>query len=99
MKTKHTIIISCILAVSIILSGLALADSQGKGWGKQLMNGFISACRNKKIKRIVLETDKESNLDFYEHLGFKSIGTFYSPLLKEFSGLSGDTFIYELLLE
>jgi GNAT superfamily N-acetyltransferase len=74
-------------------------DSQGKGWGKQLINEFISACKNQQKKRIVLETDKESNLGFYEHLGFESIGTFYSPLLKEFSGLSGDTFIYELLLE
>jgi hypothetical protein len=31
MKTKHTMIISCVLAVGIILSGLAFADSQGKG--------------------------------------------------------------------
>ena len=31
MKTKHTIIISCVLVVGIILSGLAFADAQGKG--------------------------------------------------------------------
>ena len=31
MKTKNTIIISCVLVVGIILSGLAFADSQGKG--------------------------------------------------------------------
>ena len=31
MKTKHTMIISCVLAVGIILSGLAFADAQGKG--------------------------------------------------------------------
>ncbi len=31
MKTKHTIIISCVLVVGIILSGLAFADGQGKG--------------------------------------------------------------------
>lgn len=31
MKTKNTIIISCVLVVGIILSGLAFAGSQGKG--------------------------------------------------------------------
>jgi polyhydroxyalkanoate synthesis regulator phasin len=31
MKTKHTIIVSCVLVAAIILSGLALADSQAKG--------------------------------------------------------------------
>jgi hypothetical protein len=31
MKTKLTIIISCVLVVGIILSGLAFADGQGKG--------------------------------------------------------------------
>jgi len=34
MKTKHTLIISCVLVAGIILSGLAFADSQGKG-GRQ----------------------------------------------------------------
>ena len=31
MKKKHTIIISCVLVVGIVISGLAFADSQGKG--------------------------------------------------------------------
>ncbi len=31
MKTKHTIIISRVLVAGIILSGMALADGQGKG--------------------------------------------------------------------
>ena len=31
MKTKHTMIISCVLVLGIILSGLAFADGQGKG--------------------------------------------------------------------
>lgn len=31
MKRKHTIIISCVLVVGIVMSGLAFADSQGKG--------------------------------------------------------------------
>jgi hypothetical protein len=34
MKKKHTIIISCILAACIILSGLALADSHKTGYRK-----------------------------------------------------------------
>lgn len=31
MKSKHTIILSCILVVGIVFSGLALADNQAKG--------------------------------------------------------------------
>ena len=31
MKKKHTIIISCVLVAGIIISGMALADSKGKG--------------------------------------------------------------------
>jgi len=36
MKKKHIIIISCVLVVGIIFSGLALAESQGKGHRKGL---------------------------------------------------------------
>jgi len=38
MKTKHTIILSCVVVVGIIFSGLALADSQA--WGERRGLGF-----------------------------------------------------------
>lgn len=74
------------------------SNSQGKGWGKKLINEFIETCRKENINRIVLETDSESNFGFYQHIGFKIKGSFYSPLLKEFTGNTGNTSIYELYL-
>jgi ribosomal protein S18 acetylase RimI-like enzyme len=73
-------------------------ESQGRGWGKKLINEFMAACQNLDIKRIVLETDRESNFGFYEHLGFKTKGSFYSPLLQEYSGESGETYVFELYI-
>ena len=73
-------------------------ECQGKSYGKRLINDFIEACKNEKVKRIVLETDMECNYGFYEHLGFKVNSSFHSPLLQEYSGEAGETFIYELYL-
>lgn len=73
-------------------------ETQGKGYGKRLINGFISACKENNIKRIVLETDNESNYGFYTHLGFTVKGKFFSPLLKEYSRSSGETFVYQMNL-
>ena len=74
-------------------------ESQARGWGRKLINEFIDACKNENIERIVLETDSESNYGFYQHLGFRIKGSFHSPLLKEFSGNTGETYIYELPLK
>lgn len=71
---------------------------QGQGWGKLLLHEFIGACQQAQVKRIVLETDKESNYGFYEHLGFRKKGSFHSPIQQEFSGKSGETYVYELYL-
>lgn len=73
-------------------------DSQGKGFGKQLISGFIDNCKANNVKRIVLETDAESNYGFYLHLGFKKMGQFYSPMQEEYSRGSGETFVYEMIL-
>lgn len=72
--------------------------TQGKGYGKLLMNAFIEYCNTKKVNRITLETDSECNYRFYKHFGFKIKGEFYSALQKEYSGKSGDSYIYELKL-
>jgi ribosomal protein S18 acetylase RimI-like enzyme len=74
-------------------------DQQGEGWGKKLASSFIECCVENEVKKVVLETDAESDYGFYNHLGFSVKGDFYSPLLKEFSGKSGKTYIYELDLD
>jgi GNAT superfamily N-acetyltransferase len=71
-------------------------ESQGQGRGKKLINEFIAACKQTGVKRIVLETDEESNYGFYEHQGFRKDGSFFSSFLQEFSNESGETYIYEL---
>ncbi len=73
-------------------------DAQGKGYGKILMNQFIETGRKLKRERITLETDKECNYKFYDYLGFKIKGEFYSPLQKEYSGKSGESYVYELTI-
>lgn len=73
--------------------------TQGKGYGKLLMNAFIEYCKEKNVKRVTLDTDKECNYGFYEHFGFKVKGEFYSPLQKEYSGKSGDSYVYELIIK
>lgn len=71
-------------------------DSQGKGYGKKLINEFIQTCKQYGVKRLVLETDADCNYGFYENIGFKHIASFESKLLKRFSEKSSETFIYEL---
>ena len=73
-------------------------NTQGKGFGKLLMNEYITFCQNNNARRVTLETDKECNYKFYEHFGFTIKGEFYSALQKEYSGKSGDSFVYELIL-
>jgi GNAT superfamily N-acetyltransferase len=71
-------------------------NNQGKGYGKILMNYFIEFCKKHNINRVTLDTDKECNYGFYDHFGFKIKGEFYSPLQKEYSGKSGESYVYEL---
>lgn len=73
--------------------------SQGRGYGKLLMNSFIEFCKKRNVERITLDTDKECNLGFYDYFGFKVKGQFYSPLQKEYSGKTGDSYVYELKLK
>lgn len=74
-------------------------NTQGKGYGKILMNSFIEFCKKQNVNRVTLDTDKECNYGFYDHFGFKVKGEFYSPLQKEYSGKSGDSYIYELKID
>ena len=73
-------------------------DIQGRGYGKALMNQFIEYCKENSVNRITLDTDTECNIAFYEKMGFGIKGEFYSPLQKEYSGKSGQSFVYEKLI-
>ncbi|MFW5776432.1 MAG: N-acetyltransferase family protein, partial [Spirochaetota bacterium] len=71
---------------------------QGEGWGRKLMDGVIAACRAVGASRLVLETDSESNWGFYRHVGFAEKGSFESPLLEEFTGHPGSSWVFEMPL-
>jgi GNAT superfamily N-acetyltransferase len=73
-------------------------SSQGKGFGKLLMNTFLNHCKKLKVLRVTLDTDKECNYKFYQHFGFTIKGEFFSPLQKEYSFKSGVSYVYELKL-
>ncbi|EPM6098484.1 GNAT family N-acetyltransferase, partial [Vibrio vulnificus] len=73
-------------------------DVQGGGLGKILMNSFVEHCKSENAHKITLETDKECNMGFYEHFGFKIKGDFYSSLQQEYSRTSGVSFVLELYL-
>ena len=74
-------------------------ESQGKGYGRELLQSFIEICKKEKVTRITLDTDKESNYKFYYHFGFSKKGEFFSPLQKEYTGNSGNSFVLELLIK
>jgi hypothetical protein len=58
MKKRHTIIISCVLAVGIIVSGLALADNQSTGNRR----GFGSKQHHKGGGLMLLARYQQKNL-------------------------------------
>ena len=74
-------------------------EAQGRGHGKRLMGEFIKYCRRNNARKISLETDEESNYTFYSRQGFRKTGEFFSPSLQDFTGSSGNTYVYELELD
>lgn len=71
---------------------------QGKGYRKLLMSAYIAQCRTLHVSRVTLDTDAACNYRFYEQFGFTMKGRFYSPLQQEYSGSSGESYVYELNL-
>ena len=76
----------------------AAAESQGKGYGRRLMDAYVEHCRRVGIERLTVETDVESNYGFYDHYGFTRVGEFRSSMNQRFTGGSGRSFVYELKL-
>ena len=73
--------------------------SQGKGYGRRLMDAYVEHCRHLGIERLTVETDVESSYGFYDHYGFTRIGEFTSPMTQRFTGGSGRSSVYELVLQ
>ena len=72
--------------------------AQGLGGGRILLEAFIDHCVTNGQSDLYLETDASSNFRFYDHLGFKHIDSFDSPIAAAFSGGSGETFVYHKAL-
>lgn len=65
MKTKHTIILSCVMVVGIIFSGLALADGQargerrGSGFSRHHSGGGLMLLARYQQKNLMVQTLSE----------------------------------------
>jgi ribosomal protein S18 acetylase RimI-like enzyme len=70
------------------------SEYHGNGFGKNLWAGFKEYCIKSNISSIIVETNKLGASSFYEHIGFKHLGNFNSPL-HEFATKNGQACIYE----
>lgn len=69
----------------------------GKGYGKSLLSEFTGQCNKSDVKTVIVETNKLGASSFYEGVGFKLIGNFYSPL-HEYTTKDGQACMYEYTL-
>ena len=60
-----------------------LPEYIGKGFGKYLVNDFLTRMRNQKIKKIILDSDPNAE-EFYLKIGFKKIGQFETSIKNRF---------------
>ena len=71
-------------------------EFQGKGFGKKLWTGFLADCKDSDVESIIVETNKLGASGFYEQVGFKHLGDFYSPL-HEFATKGGQACMYKYI--
>jgi ribosomal protein S18 acetylase RimI-like enzyme len=69
-------------------------EHQGRGFGKWLWSGFKEQCTKHEVSSIIVETNTLGASSFYEHIGFKHLGDFDSPL-HEFAIKGGQACMYE----
>jgi len=72
---------------------------RGKRIGRALMDRFISAAKNKKVRTIILSTDALSNWRFYEKYGFKRYSEFKDDISSYIEGEDVKGFVYLLEIE
>jgi len=71
-------------------------EYQGRGCGKGLWSGFKQQCIKHDVSSIIVETNTLGASSFYEHIGFKHLGDFDSPL-HDFATKGGQACIYEYI--
>ncbi len=71
---------------------------QGIGIGKKLLSEFIAQCKSSGVKSVIVETNKLGASSFYEGVGFRHMGNFYSPL-HEYATKDGQACMYEYRCE
>lgn len=67
---------------------------QGQGIGQALWKNFLSYCQTDSNKTILVETNTAGAATFYEHIGFKLVGEFDSPV-HQFVEKQGNACLYE----
>jgi ribosomal protein S18 acetylase RimI-like enzyme len=60
-----------------------LPEYIGKGFGKYLVDDFLTRMRNQKIKKITLDSDPNAE-EFYLKIGFKKIGELETSIKNRF---------------
>ncbi|TDW44345.1 putative N-acetyltransferase YhbS [Flavobacterium sp. 270] len=60
-----------------------LPEYIGKGLGIYLMNDFLQRMRNEKCKKIILDSEPNTE-QFYQKLGFKKVGEFETSIKNRF---------------
>jgi len=71
-------------------------NSQGKGYGTKLWQGFRDFCKHSNVTSIAVETNKLGASRFYEKVGFTHLNDFDSPL-HEFTTKGGQACLYRFL--
>ena len=69
---------------NVILDNLfILPEYIGKGFGKYLMNDFLTRMKNEKFKKITLDSEPNAE-NFYLKIGFKKVGEFETSIKNRF---------------
>lgn len=75
------------------------ARYRSKGVGKTLMQRFLNHARERRARRVTLQTDSTCNWRFYEIYGFERIATFPDAVTTYLTGREMEGFIYALDLD
>lgn len=75
------------------------ADHRRQGIGKALMDRFVSAARDRDMRRIALHSDEMCSWGFYEAYGFQRWATFREILSSRLTGEDKMGFVYVMELK
>ncbi len=84
--------------VSEIVLFVVGKEHRGKSYGKELWQAFLDQCKSSGVASIVVETNMLGASGYYEHLGFRHLGDFASPL-HEYATKGGQACMYEYICD